>query len=138
MNPPAATIALVENDRATSTALRRLLQAHGYTVAAYFSGEAYLARLTPPRIDCLLLDVDLDGMSGLELQHRIAGTAQAVPIVFMTGRVNAIIEECAREHGCTDFLYKPFDSRTLVDALERAIAAVGHSPYTVVTRGTPC
>ncbi len=124
MNPAAATIALVENDRATSIALGRLLAALGYKVQAFSSGEAYLAAPSSALADCMLLDVDLDGMSGLELQRRMERQRDPVPIIFMTGRDDANIELCAREQGCVDFLYKPFDGRTLANAIE---SALGHA-----------
>jgi FixJ family two-component response regulator len=125
MNPVTVTIALVENDRATSKALSRLLGAHGYAVQVFHSAESYLAGAGEASIDCLLLDVDLDGMSGLELQRRMGMRGDAVPIVFMTGRDDANIEMCAREMGCAGFLYKPFDGRTLASALARALAGAG-------------
>lgn len=125
MNPAAVTIALVENDRATSIALGRLLTALGYAVQAFYSAEAYLARAHAAPIDCMLLDVDLDGMSGLELQRRMDGRAEPLPIIFMTGRDDANIELCAREQGCADFLYKPFDGRTLASAIASALGPAG-------------
>ncbi|RZA30476.1 MAG: response regulator [Lysobacteraceae bacterium] len=118
----APTIALVENDATSSTAFQRLLKAHGYAVEAFRSAEAYLARTGPARVDCLLLDVELDGMSGLELQRRTGHGRGAVPIVFMTGGRDPNIEQCAREQGCSGFLYKPFDGLALAAAIEAALA----------------
>ncbi|HEY5798633.1 MAG TPA: response regulator [Burkholderiaceae bacterium] len=131
-------IAMVENDRATSTALRRLLLAQGYAVEVFHSAESYLTRTSCVPVDCLLLDVDLDGMSGLELQRRISRPEALVPVVFMTGRHDTNVELCAREQGCAAFLYKPFEGRLLADAIDGALAAPHATSRISSSRGTPC
>lgn len=122
MRTDSPRIALVENDPPSSRAFQRLLRAHGYAVEAFYSAESYLARTSTARVDCLLLDVNLDGMSGLELQRQLGLSSSPVPIVFMTGRREANVEQHAREQGCAAFLYKPFDGRVMANAIETALA----------------
>jgi FixJ family two-component response regulator len=121
MNPLPAVIALVENDLPTNRAFARLLRAHGFTVETYLSAELLLARAPGPAIDCLLLDVDLDGMSGLDLQQRLHDAKAPTPIIFITGRDDPAVRARAFELGCTGFLCKPVESHVLVDAIRAAL-----------------
>jgi FixJ family two-component response regulator len=123
MRTDAPKIVLVENDHQSSRAFQRLLNAHGYAVQAFYSAESYLARASELGVDCFLLDVNLDGMSGLELQQQInLLPSGGAPIVFMTGRHQASVEQRARDQGCAGFLYKPFDGLTLTTAIDMALA----------------
>ena len=122
MNPHAhTTIALVENDLPANRAFSRLLRAHGFVVEAYVSGEQLAERSSGAVIDCLLLDVDLDGMSGLDLQQLLIERKDRTPIIFITGRDDAVARARAFDAGCTSFLCKPFSSQVLVDAIRWAI-----------------
>ena len=122
MNPNAhTTIALVENDLPANRAFSRLLRAHGFVVEAYVSGEQLAERTSDAVIDCLLLDVDLDGMSGLDLQQLLLARQVATPIIFITGRDDAVARAKAFDAGCTSFLCKPVSSQVLVDAIRWAI-----------------
>ena len=121
MNPLHALIALVENDLPTNRALARLLRAHGFTVEAFLSAELLLARTPGPAIDCLLLDVDLDGMSGLDLQQRLYERQAPTPIIFITGRDDPAVRARAFELGCASFLCKPVEGHVLVDAIHTAL-----------------
>jgi FixJ family two-component response regulator len=121
MNPLHAVIALVENDLPTNRAFARLLRAHGFTVEAYPSAELLLARAPGPAIDCLLLDVDLDGMSGLDLQQQLYDRQAPTPIIFITGRDDPAVRARAFELGCASFLCKPVESHVLVDAIHAAL-----------------
>lgn len=116
------TIALVENDLPTNRALARLLRVHGFQVETYLSGEHYFARTSAAVIDCLLLDVDLDGMSGLDVQEQLRAQAVATPIVFVTGRDDPAVRARAVEGGCAHFLNKPVESHMLVEAIDGAIS----------------
>lgn len=132
MSPHSQLIALVENDLPANRAFARLLRAHGFTVEAYLSAELLLARSSAARIDCLLLDVDLDGMSGLELQQRLRASHSPVPIVFITGRDDPAARARAYDGGCLRFLCKPVESHILVEAIDAAILtgrALQHANY---------
>jgi FixJ family two-component response regulator len=127
MNSHQAVIALVENDLPTNRAFARLLRAHGFAVEAYLSAELLLARDAEPAIDCLLLDVDLDGMSGLELQQQLRALQVPTPIIFITGRDDPAVRARAFELGCARFLCKPVESHVLVDAIRAAMDAAAGS-----------
>lgn len=138
MHPPEPTIALVESDRASNIAYQGLLRAHGFAVEVFYSAEAYLARPRWAQVDCLVLDVDLDGMSGLELQRHTRNRPPDVPIVFMTGRGHPAIEQCAKEQGCSGFLHKPIDGPALAAAIQTALAGHARPSRTPSPKGTPC
>ena len=135
-------IALVENDLPTNRALARLLRAHGFAVEAFVSAELLLARTDTNTLDCLLLDIDLDGMSGLDLQATLARQGDTTPIVFITGRDHPDARARASRAGCSGFLCKPVRSEVLVDAITTAIAGAPHTPLAVSPlaslRRTPC
>lgn len=122
MSPAHPLIALVENDLPTNRAFSRLLKAHGFRVDAYTSAELLLSRQGQAPIDCLLLDVDLDGMSGIELQQRLRADQVHTPIIFITGRDDLSVRAAAFELGCACFLCKPVEAHVLVDAIHAAIA----------------
>ncbi|MES3021471.1 MAG: response regulator [Pseudomonadota bacterium] len=122
MNPPNPVVALVENDLPTNRAFARLLRAHGFTVEAYVSAELLLGRAGPASLDCLLLDIDLDGMSGLELQQLLRRQGVGVPVIFVTGRDDQAARVRAHEIGCSAFLNKPVKGEVLVEAIRAAIA----------------
>ncbi len=117
-------IALVENDLPTNRAFARLLRAHGFTVEAFVSAELLLARDSQAVVDCMLLDIDLDGMSGLDLQQHLQETGVTVPIIFVTGRDDADARSRAKRYGASDYLCKPVKSQVLVEAINTAMA--GH------------
>ncbi len=114
-------IAIVENDIPSNRAFARLLRAHGFMVEVYPSAEMLLARQSRVAIDCLLLDVDLDGMSGLALQQVLGGRRSATPVVFITGRDDPAVRAAAYEGGCARFLCKPVESYALVEAIHAAM-----------------
>ncbi len=112
-----AVVAVVENDAAMLKAIGRLLRASGIATALYPSAEAYLAREVAAPIACLVLDIDLDGMSGIDLQARLAAAGVAPPIIFVTSQADQHYERRARALGCLAYLRKPFASQALLQAL---------------------
>jgi FixJ family two-component response regulator len=121
----ASTIVIVDDDAAVRKALARLVRSAGYEVDAVASAEEYLAReaVAPPA--CLVLDIRMPGMSGLELQRAIQGTPLLLPIVFVTGHGNEDDRRQALESGAVDVLDKPLDEAVLLAAIGRALAASG-------------
>ena len=99
-----------------------LLDAHGFATLAFASAEEFLARGAAKHADCLLLDIDLGGMSGIELRRQLKGLGSTLPIIFMTGLDDEAIERRALETGSVAFLRKPFSQRALVDAIGKAVA----------------
>jgi FixJ family two-component response regulator len=104
--------------------IERLLQANGYVTAAFASAEEFLqASITESALG-LVLDIHLNGMSGLELRRWLSTTGATLPVVFITAHDSEATRRDALSLGCVDYLQKPFEARRLVDALERG--AAGH------------
>ena len=115
------TVCIVEDDESVRRALRRLAYAAGLAVEAFASAEEFLQageRVAPA---CLILDLHLPGLSGLELQERLKADGRSVPIVFITAYGNKEVRARALEAGAVAFLEKPFGERSLLDAVERAV-----------------
>jgi FixJ family two-component response regulator len=115
-------VCIVDDDASVRKALGRLIRAAGYEVELFRCASEYLAREAPPRPACLLLDVRMPGMTGLELQRTIEGTQRAVPIVFITGHGDETIREQTMAAGAVDVLYKPVDDRVLLAAIAEALS----------------
>lgn len=128
MNRALHRIALVENDLPTNRAFARLLRAHGFTVESYVSAEALLTRNEPSALACLLLDIDLDGMSGLDLQSHLQLQGDFTPVIFITGRHSPAAHQRAERLGCCAFLHKPVKALDLFDAIGRALTAAPLTP----------
>lgn len=116
------TVHIVEDDASIRAALARLLGAAGYTVHTYDSASAFLATLNDERGGCILLDVDMPGMSGVELQERLGLANCLLPIVFLTGQGDIATSVRTIKAGAEDFLCKPVGVEPLIDAIERALA----------------
>jgi FixJ family two-component response regulator len=113
---------LVEDDEQVAKALARLLREHGLPTAMHASAEAYLAQRDPSAAACLVLDVHLPGLDGLALQRRLAVDGLPPPIVFLTGHGDIPMSVRAIKAGAIDFLTKPVDAATLVEAVRTALA----------------
>lgn len=118
-------VAVVENDFGILKALQRLLSAYGHEAEMYASAELFLERDQTSKVDCLILDMNLDGMSGLDLQKKLVLQGVAPPIIFITGRGDEITMKQAMEMGCLAFLHKPFESSTLQAAIVKALKLSG-------------
>ena len=112
---PPMVVAVVEDHAASRTALGRLLRIAGFEPALFESAEAYIeAALTPA---CIVVDVQLPGMSGIELQQRLRAAGSAPPIIVTTSRRDDVTRERAQQNGCVAFFWKPIDGHTLVTTL---------------------
>jgi FixJ family two-component response regulator len=121
MSGTAPTVYIVDDAREIRMALSRLLGASGYQVSAFESAERFLEDQDAEAPGCLLLDVCMPGLSGIELQRTLAGSPCARPIVFLSGRGDVHIGVHAMKEGAVDFLTKPIDGVQLVAAVERAL-----------------
>jgi FixJ family two-component response regulator len=126
MTHAAPVVAIVENDGPMLKALERLLRASGYAAEMYASAEAFLARSSTPRVCCLILDIDLGGLSGIELQQNLVERGRAPPIIFVTSQAEGHYRERAFALGCLAYLRKPFASQELLEALRRLPALFAH------------
>jgi FixJ family two-component response regulator len=116
------TIHLVDDDEGLLRALSRLLRSEGYEVRAFASAKDFLNGCHGREIDCLLLDVLMPGLDGLELQRRLVRSGARVPIVFLTGHGDIAMTVSAIKAGAIDFLTKPVDDRDLLRAVRHALA----------------
>lgn len=100
--------------------LSRLLTSHHYATEVFSSGEAFLGRPEATDVACIILDIHLSGMSGIELRRKLIAKGSTVPIIFMTALDSAAVRKEAVESGCAAFLSKPFSAHQLVGAIQRA------------------
>lgn len=121
MKERVATVFVVDDDEAVRGAMRLLLKSVGLTAVAYASAGEFLAHYGTDQPGCLLLDVRMPGMSGLELQHQLNLRGAIVPVIFMTGHGDVPMAVEAMQHGAFDFLQKPFRDQELLERVQRAL-----------------
>lgn len=122
MEPPERVlVAIVDDDDLLRRSVERLVRSAGFGVEAFSSAEAFLGCGALSGTACLLLDITLPGMNGLELQQRLVNGGHRIPIVFVSAHGDSVLRADALRAGAIDFLTKPFDDSALLDALERAI-----------------
>jgi FixJ family two-component response regulator len=121
MSTAAPTVAIVDDDPGVRVGLTRLLRAEGWDVRNFESAQALLGQAVSLQVDCLVLDVQMPGLDGLELQRRLAESGNTIPIIFLTGHGDIPMTVRAIKAGAIDFLTKPVSSETLVAAIRSAI-----------------
>ena len=112
-------VAIVEDDPSMLVGVGRLLRAHGFVTEIYTSAEAFLERSAASDASCLILDIHLGGISGIDLRRRLAAAGSRLPVIFMTAGDSEKIQKEAIEAGCIAYLPKPFPSRQLIDAIRK-------------------
>ncbi len=117
----AATVHVVDDDASWRRSVARLLSAAGYRVALYEQAEHFLEIADVNEPGCVLLDVRMPGLTGLQLQQRLAEMRNAIPIIFLSGHGDIASSVVAMKAGAEDFLTKPVDTDVLLRAVERAI-----------------
>ena len=115
------TVIVVDDDASTLRALERLLRSLDYEVIGFPNAEAFLAQDVPSEQACLLLDVFLPGMSGIELWTRMAASGQRIPTILMTAHDDEGTRELLSKLGASAVLYKPFDEDVLLEAIARTL-----------------
>lgn len=121
MSGAKPTIIVVDDDADMNQALERLLNAAGFEPTMFRSGEALLADGAATTADCFILDVHLPGISGFELQERIALCGAVAPVIFITAYADSAARERAREAGAAGFFSKPFSGQPLLAAIQQAL-----------------
>jgi len=122
---------VIDDDVSVLRALERLLRGSGFGVATFSSAEEFLEASMCSHVGCLVIDVHLRGLSGFDLQERLAAEGCRTPILFITGRDDAPTRERARLAGAVDYLRKPFDEARLLAAIRQALdrpLTDGHAP----------
>jgi FixJ family two-component response regulator len=117
----AAIIHIVDDDRSVRVALQRLMEASGFRVATYASADEVLARLPNAEPGCILLDLHMPGVGGLELQQCLREKAPLLPVVFLTGHADIPSTVQAMKAGASEFLEKSASGDQLLEAIERAL-----------------
>jgi FixJ family two-component response regulator len=121
MGGAEATVFVVDDDESLRRSVARFLRASGLSPSTYGSAEDFLADPGHHKFDCLLVDIQLDGMSGLELNERLRGMGSAVPVVFITAQDEPETRERALRSGCAAYLLKSEPGEALLAAITRVI-----------------
>jgi FixJ family two-component response regulator len=114
-------VLIVDDDASVRKSLQRLVRAAGYDVETLESAAAYLDRAVQARPACLVLDIRMPGMSGLDLLRAVSGTVRDLPIVFISGHGDEGVRAQAIDAGAVEVLYKPLDESTLLAAIDQAL-----------------
>jgi FixJ family two-component response regulator len=122
-NPEAAPVVfIVDDDVSIRESLEQLVRHGGWRPRVFESAREFLARTPTSAPSCLILDVHLPDLSGLDLQERLSGESAAMPVIFITGYGDVPTSVRAMKAGAAEFLTKPFDPRVLIDAIRNALA----------------
>lgn len=120
-DPRQATVVVVDDDACLRESLAALLDSVDYRYVGYASAEDYLEHAPPDIPSCLLIDLNLPGMNGLELQTQINNRRPRLPVVFFSGDASRSQVDQAMAGGALDFLHKPFDPETLLARARRGL-----------------
>ncbi|HWS27383.1 MAG TPA: response regulator [Xanthomonadales bacterium] len=118
----AATVYIVDDEAQVCTGLSRLVRSAGLQAQTFTDGREFLANPPGDGLGCILLDVDMPGMSGPELHVRLGDLALNLPVIYLTGVGNVPLSVEAMKRGAQDFLEKPVDAEQLLAAIDKAIA----------------
>jgi FixJ family two-component response regulator len=118
-----ATVHVVDDDDAVRSSLRLLLKSVGLPTVAHASAHEFLAAWDGDQPGCLVLDVRMPGMSGIELQAELNQRGAIIPVIFISGHGDIPMAVEAIQHGAFDFLQKPFRDQDLIDRVQRALAS---------------
>jgi FixJ family two-component response regulator len=110
---------VVDDDPGMLRSIKRLLSAHGYDSLLFRSAEAFRKHGDFNQAICAILDINLDGESGIELHNRLKAAGVALPVIFITGNETAATRATAIASGCLAYLTKPFAAKSLIEPIER-------------------
>ena len=123
MNESDATVFVVDDDRSVREGLVDMIESLGMQAKAFTSAQQFLQHKRPDTPACLVLDVRLPGLSGLDLQRQLGQSGQPIPIIFITGHGDIPMSVRAMKEGAVEFLTKPFRDQDLLDAIHQALKA---------------
>ena len=115
------SICVVDDDASVRRALRRLIRSFGFCIATFASGDEFLDTVAAYIPACLILDVRMPGLNGLDLQDHLSASGYQIPIIFITAHEDPQASERAMRAGAVDFLYKPFSDQALLEAINTAL-----------------
>jgi len=114
-------VIVVDDDPSILRAVQRVLQVHGFDTEVFNTVEGFLEGAHLGEATCLVLDIHLPRMSGIELRHQLTRSGQALPVIFITAVESEVTQKAALEAGCVAYLHKPFPSGLLIEAVETVI-----------------
>ena len=120
--PKRGTVYVVDDDEAVRDSIQWLLEGQDYRVRCFESAEVFLARYDPREVACLIIDIRMNGMSGLDLQDRLLERQSPLPVAFITGHGDVPLAVDTMKKGAMDFIQKPFKENELVSLVERMLA----------------
>jgi FixJ family two-component response regulator len=129
---PPPLIAIVDDDAFMRASLDNLIRSVGFRARAFPSAQSFLHACSELDTACLILDVRMPGMSGLDLQQRLASARTRVPIIFVTSHVDEDVRARALGAGAVAFLYKPFGEDELLEAVDSVLSKPDGGPTTKV------
>jgi FixJ family two-component response regulator len=119
--PAGPAISIIDDDESMRTAVVALVRSAGYEAHGFGSAEAFLGSGMVQSFACIITDIQMPGMSGIELKEHLTASQISVPVIMITARHDADLEERAIASGAVCFLRKPFDADALIGCLERAL-----------------
>ena len=121
MGSARACVSIIDDDALVLRSLDRLLQARGFEVHTYSSPQAFLEQRDADTPGCIVMDLSMPGLSGLELQQRLNEQRSEIPIIFITGHGDVPMAVEAMQAGAVDFIQKPFRDQDLIDRINQAL-----------------
>lgn len=118
--PTGTSIFVIDDDSSMRTSIKRLLRGHGFSATLFDSTEALLDHGDFDEAICIIIDIDLNGQSGIELRRRLAEEGITAPVIYITGNDSRANRLAAIESGCIAYLTKPFTARSFIESIERA------------------
>ena len=115
-------VLVVDNDPGILEGLARLLRQHAYDSILFSSAEAFKNHTDFETVVCIILDIDLNDGSGIELRHRLKAAGVSVPVIYITGNDDPAVRRAAHHSGCIAFHTKPFSAQSLIESLKKASA----------------
>lgn len=117
-------VLVVDDDPSLLRCVQRLLKRHGFESVLFGSAEAFQNHGAFDQACCIVLDINLNDESGIEVRHRLKAAGVSVPVVFITGKDNPATRMAAMESGCVAYLTKPFSAESLMEPIQRASAGL--------------
>ncbi|WP_029587648.1 response regulator transcription factor [Bradyrhizobium sp. URHD0069] len=122
--PNRNTVFVVDDDAGTLKGVKRLLREHGYDSVLFPSAEAFRNHDDFEQAICVILDINLNDESGIELRHRLKAAGNFVPVIYITANDSDATRMAALESGCIAYLTKPFSAKSLIEPIEKASAGL--------------
>ena len=121
MSQSEINVVVVDDDESFARSLERLFRASGFSVRTCPSAEAYLEKISLPPPDCLILDIHLGGMTGLELQRTLRENGDLTPVIFVTAHDAPEARKAAEQGGCSAYFQKPVPGKSIIEAIRKTV-----------------